>query len=111
MKLLSIAIQDPSTNGLIRITPPAGIPTGGLEKGFFSDILGNGVVLLFTGASLIALFFLLWGGIGWILSGGDKTKIQAARNRIMYAIIGLVICFLAFAIVSFIGTAFRVDLL
>jgi hypothetical protein len=111
MKLLSLSIDSPSTNEIINIQPPVGVPLGGLKNGFFNMVLGNGVVLLLTGASILALMFILWGAIGWILSGGDKTKIQAARNRIMYAIIGLIICLLAFTIVTFIGTIFKTRLL
>lgn len=111
MRLLSLAIDDPTTNGVIRITPPIHVPVGGLESGEFNKYLGNGIFLIFVGATLLSLTFLVWGGLSWILSGGDKTKVLAARNRIVYAIIGLVICFLAFAIVSFIGTIFQVELL
>lgn len=110
MKLLSLSFDGPS-NETIEIIPPRGVPVGGLQSGEFSRYLGNGILLLFVGAILFALAFLVWGGLSWIFSGGEKTKVQAARNRIVYAIIGLIICFMAFAIVAVIGTLFRVDLL
>lgn len=34
-------------------------------------------------------------------SSGDATKVQKARQTILYAVIGLVVCALAFAIVNF----------
>lgn len=40
---------------------------------------------------ITAFFFLLQGAFQWITSGGDEGKVEAARNRITQAIIGLVI--------------------
>lgn len=48
-------------------------------------------------ATLLALFQLLQGGLEWITSGGDKTGVENARNRLTNALIGLVIVFAAWA--------------
>jgi hypothetical protein len=53
-------------------------------------------------AVLAALLFLLWGAIKWIISGGDKEKVDAARKQIIAAIIGLVLVILSFVILNFI---------
>jgi hypothetical protein len=45
---------------------------------------------------------LIWGGLRYIMSGGDSKKITDAKNTILYAIIGLIIAVLAFAIVNFV---------
>ena len=49
-------------------------------------------------AALIALLFLILGGISWITSGGDKQKTESAQKTITNAVIGLVITVVAFAI-------------
>src|SRR3989338_10858908 len=49
---------------------------------------------------IAALAYLLYGGIKWITSGGDKAAVEAARNHIVAAIIGLIILTLSFVIVS-----------
>jgi hypothetical protein len=54
----------------------------------------------------LALFFLIWGGIRWITSGGDKGKVEEARKHIVAAIIGLVVAFLAYFIIQIILTIF-----
>lgn len=59
-------------------------------------------LLVFAGI-VVALIFLILGGIQWILSGGDKQKVEAARNHIVAAIIGLVIIVLAVVILNAIG--------
>lgn len=53
-------------------------------------------------AGVISVVMLIWGGIRYIMSGGDSKKITDAKNTILYAIIGLIIAVLAFAIVNFV---------
>jgi len=64
------------------------------------------VVFIIVLAVVIALIYLLYGGIRWITSRGDKTEVEAARNHVMAAILGLIIVFLAIFIVSIILAAF-----
>lgn len=49
-------------------------------------------------SALLAFFFLILGGIQWITSGGDKAGMEAARNKITHAIVGLIIVGAAWAI-------------
>lgn len=51
---------------------------------------------------LMVLLFLVWGGLEWILGGGEKSKIEAARSKITGAIIGLVFLSASVAIYFFI---------
>jgi len=48
----------------------------------------------------VAVAFLIYGGIKWILSGGDKQAVESARNHIVAAIVGLVIVAGAFVIIG-----------
>ena len=52
------------------------------------------ITTIFVVAILIAIFFIILGGVKWILSGGDKAAVEAARNTIVAAVIGLVIVFI-----------------
>ena len=54
---------------------------------FISTLISIFIIIAF----ITAFFFLLQGGLQWIASGGDEGKVEAARNRITQAIIGLVI--------------------
>ena len=49
---------------------------------------------------IIVLIFLIWGGIGYMTSGGDATKVAAAKAKIVSAIIGAAIVIGAFAILQ-----------
>ena len=76
-----------------------------------SDLFGNNgifrqvtnIIIYIVG--VIAVIMLVIGGIKYVISGGDSKKVTDAKNTILYAIIGLVIAFLSYAIVRFVITA------
>lgn len=73
-----------------------------------SDLFGeNGVLRQITNvviyiAGVVAVIMLIVGGIKYLVSGGDSKKVTDAKNTVLYAIIGLIICLLAFAFVGFV---------
>lgn len=76
----------------------------------------QGLVQVFVSIGLAAggIFFFfqfITGGINWINSGGDKQKLEAARERLMNAIIGLIILLSIFAIITFIQQVLGFDIL
>ena len=81
-----------------------------LNSNNLGSIVGAGVGFLLAIAVIIALFFLVFGGIRWMTSGGDKAKVESARNHIIAALIGLVIAFLAFFILSLALSIFGLSL-
>ena len=80
--------------------------TGVTQPGGFFDTLPNainailGYVMTFAG--LLLLLYLIWGGVEWITSGGDKGKVESARNKITNAIIGIIVLAAAYAIANFV---------
>lgn len=70
--------------------------------------VGEAVQFILIIATIIALFFLIWGGVRWILSGGDKSKVEEARKTIIGAIVGLVITFLAYFILTTVLSLFGI---
>lgn len=81
-----------------------------LNSNNLGGLISVGVGFLLAIAVIIALFFLVFGGIRWMTSGGDKAKVESARNHIIAALIGLVIAFLAFFILSLVLSVFGVNL-
>ena len=81
----------------------------GIKSGDFGGIIGTAIIVLFILAIIIALIWLVIGGIKWITSSGDSSKVEAARNQIIAAVIGLVIVFLSYFILNFILTIFGID--
>ena len=68
------------------------------DTGVFKQVTNT--VLYIVG--IIAVIMLIIGGIKYVVSGGDSKKVTDAKNTVLYAIIGLIIAFLAFAIVNFV---------
>ena len=58
-------------------------------------------VLLFAIGGLSVLMIIL-GGIKYVISGGKEASVNKAKNTVLYAIIGLVIALLAYAIINFV---------
>lgn len=75
-----------------------------------SGIVSAFIAFIFFIAIIIAIFYLLWGGVKWITSAGDKAAIEAARGHIIAAIAGLVILFLTFLIFNILLTFFNLNI-
>lgn len=54
-------------------------------------------------AGIAAVFFVVYGGISYVISQGEPDKVAKARGTIINALVGLVIATFATVIVSFIG--------
>ncbi|MDO5452004.1 MAG: hypothetical protein Q4F56_02860 [Candidatus Saccharibacteria bacterium] len=59
----------------------------------------NGVIAV---VGIIAVIFVIIGGIQYMTSSGDAGKIKKAKDTILYALIGLIVCVLSYAIVNFV---------
>lgn len=81
----------------IPITKPPGFRITEIGR-----LISSAIQLLLIGAGMIAFLYLLMGGIQWITSGGDKAGVDAARAKILAAVIGLVIVFATWALIRFI---------
>ncbi len=84
-----------------------------LENGSPMEIFATFVALALIVASVLCLVFIIFGGIRFILSAGNESTIKQAIHTIRYAIIGLIVTFLAFfavkLITSILGIEFPLD--
>ena len=71
------------------------------DGGMFTTIVN--IMLYLIGA--ISVIMLIFGGIRYTISGGKAESVTNAKNTIMYAIIGIVVAILAYAIVNFVLTS------
>jgi len=62
-------------------------------------------VLLFV-LGAVAVIMIIIGGIRYTTSNGESAQITSAKNTILYAVVGLVVAILAYAIVNFVLSAF-----
>ncbi len=53
----------------------------------------------------VAVIFLIIGGLRYVISNGDSKAVEAAKNTILYAIVGIVVAVISFALVQFVINA------
>lgn len=61
---------------------------------------------LLLGIGFVSVVMLIIGGFRYILSNGNEKSVTAAKDTILYAIIGVVVALLAYAIVAFVLATF-----
>lgn len=88
-----------AADGADCLKPPAG-PTQCLfgANCAFTNITNTALFLI----GAISVIMLIYGGIRYTISGGEASNVAAAKNTILYAIVGLVVALLAYAIVNFV---------
>lgn len=69
-----------------------------------TGVITSIVNLLLFVAGAVAVVMIIIGGIRYVTSNGDQAHVKAAKDTIMYSIIGLVVAILAYAIVGFVTT-------
>jgi hypothetical protein len=73
---------------------------------FISNMVGMGIII----AGILVFAYLVWGGIEWITSAGDKTKTEQAQKRLSNAVIGLAIVAASWAVWKIVIYFFGVNL-
>ena len=94
-----VRASDMTLSGGVSNSQGEGVPgelTG--SDGVFETVVN--VLLFIIGA--VSVIMLIYGGIRYTTSGGNANNVTAAKNTIMYSIIGLIIAILAFAVVNFV---------
>lgn len=100
---LIAAITNPALDPVLG-ADQSGAPLGLLMARLYrTAVMVGGVALL---------LYIAWAGINWITAGGDKNKVEEAKNRLTNAIVGMVILVAATGIIVFLGhQLFGMDLL
>lgn len=67
-------------------------------EGVFAII--SNLMLYIIGA--LSVIMIIFGGLRYVVSGGNSASVTAAKNTILYAIVGIVVALLAYAIINFV---------
>ena len=67
-----------------------------------SAVIPRVINLMLFIVGVLAVFMMIYGGIRYVLSGGDNGKVKDAKNTILYAIVGLIVAILGYAIVGWV---------
>ncbi len=105
MHYLSLSIPGPD-GGSVDFKPPPSIP----QNTALADVISVGFQLALLVGIFACLFMLIWGGFDWMTSQGDKQKLNQARQKLVFAIIGLAIMFMSFFVITLLYGFFRIPL-
>ncbi|MBR2994446.1 hypothetical protein IKF32_00810 [Candidatus Saccharibacteria bacterium] len=76
------------------------------EVGSQGNTLVNNVTAIINAVigvlGLVCVVVMIIGGVNYMTSSGDAGKVKKAKDTILYGLIGLVVCVLAFALVNFV---------
>ena len=98
-----------------RALAACGDPAGGLNSGVecgpaspltVPQAVGRVTNILLYIVGVAAVIMLVVGGLRYVLSGGDSKDTQAAKDTILYAVVGIVVALLGYAIVNFVLAQF-----
>ncbi|HKZ35063.1 MAG TPA: hypothetical protein VJ179_04320 [Patescibacteria group bacterium] len=84
------------------------VPSSGIS---LANTVSVFVTLFLTFVSVLAIIYLILGGIQYITAGGDPKQIKAAKDQLTYAVIGLVVAIISFAVINVFSEFFGVTLL
>ncbi len=94
-----------STSAMSVLGTPIQVPEGFAET--LAQLINALLTFVMVISALLVLFFLVWGALQWITSGGDKGKVDQARQKIIAAVIGIIIVSSTYAIfllvINFLG--------
>ena len=112
--LLAASVSNFLTAGYVLAVSPTPLKIGVVQPehvavnnlGFFVSQI---ISIIFIIAAVLVFVYLVWGGIQWMTSGGDKQATQAARDRISAALVGLAIVALSWALIQIIAKFFGLE--
>ena len=90
-------------------TSPTGTCDPGVTTTSFQTTVTNIVNIISFIVGAIAVLMIIYGGFRYITSGGDATKVTAAKNTILYGLIGLIIVAVAQILVQFVVTKVNIN--
>ncbi|QQG44498.1 MAG: hypothetical protein HYW86_01105 [Candidatus Roizmanbacteria bacterium] len=73
-------------------------PSDANAMSLLGSTIGKFINLALIGGGIFMLIYLLWGALDWIVSEGDKEKVEKARNKIQNAVIGMLLVVISLTI-------------
>lgn len=105
---MSVSVQAASMNPICEGNRPSDMDedawnnAGCGEDKKVEDYVATVMNTVFMIVGIISVFMIIWGGVRYSISAGDAAKVAAAKNTIIFAVVGLAVSMSAFAIVRFV---------
>jgi hypothetical protein len=102
----SLADTAPTTStGIVGSLACAGADGRNCSLNDFVQVGISVVKLIYALAGSLALLYFIYGGIMWVISGGNPDRVKKGQDAIKNAVIGLVIIFASYMIINFVMTS------
>lgn len=99
LALLGTSVRKVVAADVVKVNVPASVQ--GPEA---TTIVGNITNMLLWVAGVASVIAIVVGGIMYITSSGDEKRVSSAKNTILYAVVGMIVALMAYAIASFVVT-------
>ena len=99
--MLFFLIKANQSEAVITLTKISGVPTKPIE-----DVLDDIIKWILGFGLMIAVTFLVWGGISYVTSSGDSTKTENAKKIVKYSILGVLIIGFSYAAIAMLDVIF-----
>jgi Type IV secretion system pilin len=96
------------TIGGYNVDAPTGLRTEFQGNGALANIAVAAFFYIIPIVGIIGFLFFLWSGFEFLTSKGDPKALAAAKARLTYAVVGLVVIFSAYLITLFVTELFRI---
>lgn len=86
-----------------KFVPPRAVENLGIGSFGVNNFINIIIRLIFILSTVIFVFMIITSAIQWLLSGGNKEAVTGAQKRLTYAIVGMIVLAIAFAIANLVG--------
>ncbi|MCK5084585.1 MAG: hypothetical protein KAQ64_02945 [Candidatus Pacebacteria bacterium] len=102
LSMLFFLIKTDQSEAVITLTKVSGVPTKPI-----ADVLDDIIKWILGVGIMIAITFLVWGGINYIASTGDAQKTENSKKIVKYSILGLLVMGLSYAAIVALDVIFK----
>ncbi len=99
----SSGAESPAGAATYGLSDPLGISTGGASS--IATVISRLIKFLLALSGSVALLMFVWGGFQYLWSAGDENKVKSGKSTLKNAMIGLVIIFSSYMLVTTLITA------
>ena len=75
------------------------------NKNTIYDTVGTVISVMLFIVGIICVIMIIWGGINYVTSSGASDQTKRARDTIVYALVGLVVAMVSWALVNWVFTS------
>lgn len=102
ISFLALAIYSAPAFAVTLTNPLEGVMGQNAGPEQIPDYIGKLIGGIFGVVGALALVMFVYGGLMWMLSGGNQERVKKGRDILIWATVGIVVIFSSYVILSFI---------